>query len=374
MFDRDDLQAAVAARIFKVDQVEAFERFMATRLAGADGHSRVIGQEDLRFLRNFNDIFLSIGLVILVSGVMAGLSMALAGSIKNASATALAAGVITAAIVWLLAEYFVGKRRLLLPGITLTVAFAVLAAVVAGVTPDLMSSDFEPNPQAIALVVALTGLASYLRFRLPFALGMVAVALAGAGYLSLAEVEGGGQVFHIVLLASGFLTLVAAVWYDQRDPARVTRFSDNGFWLHLAAAPQIVMGALGLAGVEGGSLFVAAVRDMVGDKSTDTVGMAAVVIVVIGGLALLALALNRRALILSGLISFGTALGVLFTRLGLDASLATIFALLALGGLVTLLGGGWSTARRGLLRVLPRQGIWGRVFPPEPNAFVNKPA
>lgn len=378
MFDRDDLQAAVAARIFRPEQVETFERFLAHRLAEADGNPRPVGQEELRFLRNFNDIFLSIGLVILLSGVMAVLSMVAGGAFGSGASAALVASALTGFFTWLLAEYFVRSRRLLLPGITLAISLAVFAAIAVGALPEVAGiKSVGPSHWAtgwmVFFSVAVSALAFYVRFRLPFAAGLVAVALAALAFLSISKLDSGGDWFHGILLLSGVVTLVVAIWYDQRDPARVTRFSDNGFWLHMAAAPQIVMGALGLAGVQGGSLLLTAARQQILESSADPLGMSIAAIVLISILGVVGLALNRRALIVSGLLSFGTALGVLFSKLGVDPGSAAIFALLCLGALVTLLGGGWSTARRALLKVLPRGGIWGRIFPPEQAPFVATP-
>ena len=38
---------------------------------------------------------------------------------------------------------------------------------------------------------------------------------------------------------------------------------------------------------------------------------------------------------------------------------------LLVGGSIVLLGGGWRTARRALLKLVPHEGFAGRIFPPE---------
>jgi hypothetical protein len=48
-----------------------------------------------------------------------------------------------------------------------------------------------------------------------------------------------------VTLAVGVGTLVAAILFDMKDPTRSTRNSDHAFWLHMAAAPQIIFGVRG---------------------------------------------------------------------------------------------------------------------------------
>ena len=91
-------------------------------------------------------------------------------------------------------------------------------------------------------------------------------------------------------------------------------------------------------------------------------------IVLLAGLAflgLLSLALNRRALIVSSLLSFWLALGEVVSAVGGGSSTTFIASALLLGTGIIVLGGGWHTARRGLLKSLPPQGLLGRVFPPE---------
>ena len=153
-------------------------------------------------------------------------------------------------------------------------------------------------------------------------------------------------------LLIGLVTLIVAIVFDARDPARTTRSSDNAFWLHLAAAPQII---LGLRGILSGSGFTPS-----GPAEAITLLVA---LLLFGALSL---ALNRRALIVSGLITFGIALTVLVSSAGGGARTTLVMTTLLLGGGIVFLGGGWKTARRALLVVLPRNGLAARIFPPEP--------
>jgi hypothetical protein len=66
-------------------------------------------------------------------------------------------------------------------------------------------------------------------------------------------------------------------------------------------------------------------------------------------------------------VSFALAFATVAREIGLDGMNGLIVTALLVGGAVVLLGGGWRTARRGLLKVLPTQGIAGRIFPPEPE-------
>ncbi|MEM6557545.1 MAG: hypothetical protein AAF642_16805, partial [Pseudomonadota bacterium] len=64
MFDRTDLRAAVAANLLSADQASRLEAFLLSRKDDGAGNEQ-IGQENLRFLANFNDIFITLGLGIL---------------------------------------------------------------------------------------------------------------------------------------------------------------------------------------------------------------------------------------------------------------------------------------------------------------------
>ena len=80
----------------------------------------------------------------------------------------------------------------------------------------------------------------YARFRLPFSIGLsgggVAVFVIVAGLVF--SFEQTLRLLPALYLGLGLLLFGAGVAFDARDPARTTRFSDNGFWLHFAAAPS----------------------------------------------------------------------------------------------------------------------------------------
>ena len=93
---------------------------------------------------------------------------------------------------------------------------------------------------------------------------------------------------------------------------------------------------------------------------------ASVMLVVLIIFALISLMLNRRALIVSGLLSFATALWVLVDKVGGGGLNTLMLTALIVGGAIVLLGGGWRTARRFVLQLVPSTGMSGRIFPPEP--------
>lgn len=383
MFDRTDLRAAVEAGAISEDAAKRFEAFLKAR----NDPERMLDPENLRFLSNFNDVFLTIGIVVLMTGLgflsaisvtnILGLSaISEPGSISEAQALAdrLRLALILSPIPliiggWLLAEYFCGRRRLLLPSMALSVvivwASAVLGAGLASFFIDPLTTatriDQEINPWQIVTGISYAGFAAatvaagaiFWRFRLPFSLFLLAGSVAGLFYTAVGQIGGAGQIVGgAAMLGIGIATLIVAIAFDMRDPTRSTRSSDHAFWLHMAAAPQII---LGMRGLLLGSGFAPA-------SMTDATVMLAVLV----AFALLSLALNRRALIVSGLVTFATSLWFLVNELGGGGVNTLMLTALIIGGAIVLLGGGWRTARRGILKVFPQQGTLGRIFPPEP--------
>lgn len=359
--DRKEIEAARKAGILddaKAAELEAF--VLAERGPGASSDD-----ENLRFLTNFNDIFISVGLVLLSIGLIVGSGLVLG---PTGSAVIILTPVL--AVLWILLEYFAGRRRLTLPSMTASLMFTglsmlLMALVASGFADtDSLANNFFGGVSGGLETISSFGLwagiggvaagaAVYARFRLPFALFLIALGVAFAFYITSAAngnvgaVVGGGASLLI-----GVVTLVVAVIFDGRDPARMSLSSDNAFWLHMAAAPQIM---LGLRALFSGGVF---------DQSLAT-GEAVALLLALVGFSILSLALNRRALIAAGLISFWVAIKVLAAE-GSGGLASIALPLLLLGGAIVLLGAGWKTARRLVLTFMPSKGIFARIFPPEP--------
>jgi hypothetical protein len=374
MFDKSDIRAAVEAGALTNDQATRLEGFLKAR----NDPDRMLDPENLRFLSNFNDVFLTIGMVILITGIavfsgitfwnMFGLSHLVSGDVSSLNTAKLAlvlTPVPVLVIAWLLAEYFCGRRRLLLPSMALSVAIVLAGAIfatalltpvnetdIARIGDDAGSYLFSMGYASFGAAAIASG-AIFWRFRLPFSLFLLALSVAGLFYTAVARIGGENLVFSgAVTLGVGIGTLLFAVWFDMRDPLRASRNADNAFWLHMAAAPQILWGVRGL--ILGSGFAPASVID------------AAVMLTVLIAFALLSLALNRRALIVSGLITYATTLWVLVDKVGGGGVNTLMLTALIVGGSIVLLGGGWRTARRVLLKPLPTTGMTGRIFPPEP--------
>src|SRR5690606_7933330 len=104
-----------------------------------------------------------------------------------------------------------------------------------------------------------------------------------------------------VMFLAGLAVFAVAMWWDISDRERKTRRSDVAFWLHLLAAPLIVHPAFTALGVL--------------DNSATAIN-ALIVVGLYILLALVALAIDRRALMVSALAYVLFALSALFREIG----------------------------------------------------------
>ena len=126
--------------------------------------------------------------------------------------------------------------------------------------------------------------------------------------------------------------------WDTSDRERITRRSDVAFWLHLLAAPMIAHPVFALLGVTDG--------DNLG------VGAAVGVLAVYVAFGLVALAIDRRAMLVSALIYVLWALASLFREFG---AVELNFALTALviGSALLSLSAFWLPIRRKVVELMP---------------------
>ena len=368
MIDRGDLRAAVNAGVLSSEQAVRLEAFLANRARGGDDVAGAGESENLRFLSNFNDIFITIGLTILFGGFAALFGLVVRSTVGVTGSpllvgSAMALGI--GGLAWLMMEYFCARRRMLLPSMFLALVTSIsggaLAATIFGASVGLTEmgqTPFEAMEHSISAGIAFfvgAGAAAMLifrRFGLPFSLFILAVCAAAVIYIWLfrgAEIQAlyGGMAMFL----TGLGTLAAALMFDMRDPQRVTRASDHAFWLHLAAAPQVIYGIGGL------------ITGAVGSEAHKA--EAVTLLVVLAAIAILSLAINRRALIAASLITFIVTLSQIFYESGVDGLTTFITVSLIIGGGVVFIGAGWKTARTAVLKFFPTSGIWGRLFPPE---------
>jgi hypothetical protein len=356
MLRQEDLDAAVAEAIVTKVQAQALRDFAAKRARAA-----LLGHEErFRFMRGFNDFFFATGVVMLGAGMS---YFAGSGSAENLAA---------AVIVWALAELLVKRMRLVLPGLLLACFFVVFAfrtipADLWNLSPfvpdrliysELRDNLFSPGfhglrstPVTVAVKALVAGAAAglfYARFRLPFALLLIAGS-AVVAFTAVTENIGGPDVESLVLLLCGLAVFASAMSFDMSDRERATRRADCAFWLHLLAAPLIVHSMISMIVPSVGTLTM----------TTVTAAAALVIVAVATLLALVAVAIDRRALLVSTFSYLGLVIAYAITTAGAAADRGAVFfsTLAVLGTLVLVLGVGWQPLRRGLMRLLPTAAV-----------------
>lgn len=333
MLTRADLDEAVKSGIITPEQSLALQELPAKRHAAR--HQHALSDERFVFMKNFNEFFIALGVVLLGIGL---------GTAANSlSSVGAAFPVIFIAVMWGLAEYLTRKLKLTLPSIVLAIFIVPCLAIYMHAIMDTGSDGPAwPGVSRDLLLPGLTAIAAallfYLRFRLPFALLLLAGGCV-VTFLALASKlfgEPSQSLTYGLFLFAGLATLAVAQWYDMSDRERLTRRSDCAFWLTLIAAPLIVHPIAGMISSGGDAT-----------AQSNILTLAAVIV-----FALIALIIDRRAFLVSSLAYLGGALVYAFTQLGGEQN-AIWITLLLMGASVILLGVGWHKARRAVMQFVP---------------------
>jgi hypothetical protein len=309
--------------------------------------------EQLRFLTGFSDIFVTIGLALFL-----GATGYLAWKFTNTAGM----WIVIAIAAWLLAEFFTRVRRMALPSIVLLIVFAFAVFVGAShllgagmISPPRVVLHSRPNllgsvlnldldqisvlGKAAFLTVLLTAV-HYWRFRVPITIAAGCAALMGTVVASvfglipdLSPTATSGVIF-----VCGVAIFALAMRFDMSDRERLTRRTDIAFWLHLLAAPLIVHSLI---------------RGIIGANAVKLGPESAVIIMAVFlMLSFVAVLIDRRAILVSGLTYAGIAFGTLIRQAGLS-DMTTPLTILTLGSFVLLLSAGWRPLRGAILNILP---------------------
>jgi hypothetical protein len=334
----EDLRAAVAAGILDEAQAARLKALADDR----QGRRSAMPAEDepFEFFRGFSEIFISIGLVILLSGVTA--LLAAFGGFALLTLVPLA----SAAIAWWWATYFTLKRRMTLPSMVLSTAYGTGLLIFAFTI--LARGGLDERGVAIGgFVLAALGMVLwYRRFRLPFAAFLTGGAVLGAvysitasasnvvglvsgtGYQSLFDL-GESPAFASATLLFGIGAFLVGMWFDTRDPHRLGRHAATAFWCHLLAAPALV-NTVAVTLMNGGGT-----------------GFLAIALVLI---TVLALVIDRRSFLTAAIAYI--AIVISWVMGGGDGT-QWIFILLLLGAFITAIGTWWVQLRAWVMGVLP---------------------
>ena len=336
MYSESDIDGAVTAGAISAQAAAALRNHIAASHAAP-----AVDEEHFRLLSGFNDIFVSIAVaLVLVAVAWIGKSI-----------TTPLAGALVAVSAWALAEYFTRARRMALPSILLLLAFvggvaATLVGVLVELKPDFSDSTNAAIGAGIALVAAGAAWLHWRRFMVPITVASGAAAsVAVVIWLVMAAIPAAKDAIYPLLLVCGIAVFALAMRWDVSDRERRTRRSDVAFWLHLAAAPMIAHPVFHMLGVFGGDIGI---------------GTAVIVLGLYLAFAFVALAVDRRALLVSSLVYVLYAMYALFQNAG-AVELAWAFTALVIGSALLTLSAFWPVMRR---MVVGRLGSVGERLPP----------
>lgn len=345
----EDIRAAVGSGLLTERQAAALTALAQSRAGAREGLEP--GDEPFELFRGFNEVFIMVGLSILSAGWAGVCVVWLNLNLITWKSTLATVCLVSAALVWALAEYFIRRRRMVGPAILLTVLFAGVAAFGFGQWNAQVLTLARQDYSSLILPGLLTFAALgvfWLRFKVPFAMALMALALFGTALLAAATRQGapeslrdlfvlsGQGGFAWITMALGVATFAVAMAFDGSDPYRVTRRAAQGFWLHLVAAPMIV-NTVALSLLDRGGrqdLFL-------------LLGLMAF-------FAVVAVVIDRRSFLLAAI---GYVVTVILTLLPIGADGNLAFLVLALGLVLVLLGAFWARIRAALVRVLPLGGL-----------------
>jgi len=355
MYSQTDLDDAVASGAITAESAAALRAHFEQQQA-----TTAVDEEQFRLITGFNDIFVSIAAAILLFavGFIGQWIGQNAGMAIDGDGPSFLGPVFVAVTAWALALFFTAKRRMALPSILLLLAFVGAVFAATGFAQVLAIGEPPNDQEALyagiigsvsGLVAAIAAWAHWKKFRVPItvATGAAAVAAIAVGLLIAVLGEGAGQAKNIILgfvLLLGIGTFLFAMWWDSSDRGRLTRRSDVAFWLHLLAAPMIVHPVFTLLGL---------------NDNSATIGEGFIVLLLYLVIGLTALAIDRRALLVSALAYVLYALNELFRQFGAVELNVALTALL-IGSALLMLSAFWHQARAMVVRPLP-EGLQARL-------------
>ncbi|MBX3568252.1 MAG: hypothetical protein KF914_09350 [Rhizobiaceae bacterium] len=320
--------------------------------------------ENLRLIGGGNDLFVTVGTVLLTAGVYFVLNTMLKGQPLWIAGS-------LAVFAWAVAEIVTRQHRMKLSSTVLAIVFTASTCVLLALAVDrhygirmpasiweLLALRGQVSQAGYVLLggIVAAALLYFWRFKVPILAGVVAIATTLLAFLQTALLLYDGvttgtlqapslqdmpELLRAALympLACGMVVFATAVALDLHDRERRKIWSDCAFWLHVVSAPMLVH-----------PLFIMATgQDVVFGRiepGTDaTILLAALIL----GFVYVALAIDRRSLLVPTLAYFGT-LGIYYlVNSAANTTGVPPFALILLvvGALVILFGAGWQRIRR----------------------------
>ncbi|MEM6586028.1 MAG: hypothetical protein AAF692_09755 [Pseudomonadota bacterium] len=342
MFTEDDLNSAVDAGVLNGAALERLKSHIANerRAVSAD-------EESLRLVHSFNDIFVTLAILIAFFGLGA-LGSIVSVMVLGAFGASLTSAVMAGA-AWGLAEIFTRKRRMAFPSIVLFLTFFT-SVFMTFASYSFVGAIAVGSGAFAGVLIAFAAFASAIaawlhwkRFHVPISIAAIASAVIAAvgsflfSIMAAIDLAFAWAVLPALVFVLGLGVFAAALAFDASDRERITQRSDIAFWLHLLASPLIVHPVFQSLGVLEG----------------DVGGFGAVIVIALYGVfAAIALIVDRRALLVSALLYVAVALAFLFSALGSFSLTSALSALVIGSGLLTL-SIFWAGLRRWIVARMP---------------------
>jgi hypothetical protein len=384
MIDKATLDRAVSAGI-----LDAAQRTALLDLAASAGPSAVLDptsdrlsvDDQMRLVGGGNDIFVTVGIVLLFSGALFALQAVLPPD-SMLLAALLAAG------SWVVAEIVTRQKRMRLSSTLLALVFS---AAVLTLLMDFLGQQFSlpgainafsllalrDDALPIGLILAGGLIAAsavyFMRFKVPVLAAIVAIAATSLAFLAAVLVyyeqmingsiaaPAPDQLAQVVSnalsipLVCGFVVFAVAVFLDLHDRERQTVWSDCAFWLHVVSAPLLVH-----------PLFILATgQDVLSGRIEPGMSASILLGLMIAAFVLVALAIDRRSLLAPTLAYFGSVGIYYLVNSAANTTGIPPFALilLTIGAIVILFGAGWQRIRRLIIRPLLPTSLLERLPP-----------
>lgn len=377
MISDETLDEAVKSGLISAaqrDGLYAIERADPDSDAGID-------EENLRLVGGGNDLFVTVGTILLASGSYFVLTTLLPGR------TLWIAGLL-AAFAWLVAEVVTRQHRMKLSSTVLGLIF--VASIAVFLAQEAVTRFDLKIPETLWEILALRQTASragylflggiiaaaalyFWRFKVPIMAGVIAIVLTLLAFLQTAiflydgittgavappRLEDMPQLLRAALympLICGLIVFATGVAFDIWDRERRTIWSDCAFWLHVVSAPMLVH-----------PLFILATGQDVAFGHIEPDANATVMLtILIVGFVLVALAIDRRSLLAPTLAYFGS-LGIYYLINSASNSTGIppfALVLVAIGTLVIIFGAGWQRIRRLIIRPLLPTSVLNKLPP-----------
>jgi hypothetical protein len=364
MISEDTLDLAVKRAIISGEQRDRIVALAATPPPLRADTETASGDEPLRLVGGGNDLFVTVGIVLLFAGALFALQ-----SFSGATVPFIA--VTLGIFAWLVAEFVTRQRRMRLSSTVLGLGFMAAVLTVLGfhlegraeiqaVQTPVQIAALRPQAAFYALVLfggtALAAIVYFLRFRVPVMAAVLALSFTGAAFFfaTLYFYDGvvAGQMLMPTLqqvpeilakalyvpLICGLIVFGTAVAFDLHDRERFTVWSDCAFWLHVISAPLLVH-----------PLFILATgQDVVFGEIEPGLSASVMLALLIAAFVYVALAIDRRSLLVPTLAYFGS-LGIYYlVNSAANTTGIPPFALilLVIGAMIILFGAGWQRIRR----------------------------